>query len=142
MFSRSPVGGKRQDVSSDADDPRPVGDSPAGGYREGRRDEVLVDRSDIEGDGPFDRAEPGSLADQVDSFIDEDGDDIRMYTGEPVETDEGWVIPVQQNVGGENMAGGGEWPDPDTPRVEPPTGDTAESPDTAENPDTPKRTDR
>ncbi len=27
------------------------------------------------------------------------GDDRRQYTGEPVETDEGWVLPQQQNVG-------------------------------------------
>jgi hypothetical protein len=26
-------------------------------------------------------------------------DDEREYTGEPVETDEGWVVPQQQNVG-------------------------------------------
>ncbi len=40
----------------------------------------------------------GSLADQRE-LIDEDGDDIREYTGEPVETDEGWVIPQAQNRG-------------------------------------------
>lgn len=48
-------------------------------------------------------------------LLDEDGDDIREYTGEPVETDEGTVIPQQQNVGPGNEAGGGEWPDPRTP---------------------------
>jgi hypothetical protein len=41
--------------------------------------------------------------------------DERMYTGEPVETDEGVARPQQMNVGVENMEGGGEWPDPDTP---------------------------
>jgi hypothetical protein len=60
----------------------------------------------------------GSLADQRD-LIDEDGDDIREYTGEPVETEEGWVMPQQQNVGPGNMAGGGEWPDPQRPSAQP-----------------------
>jgi hypothetical protein len=64
----------------------------------------------------FDPAPPGEggLKDRVD-LIDEDGDDIRQYTGEPVETEEGWVLPRQQNVGKENMAGRGEWPDPNAP---------------------------
>jgi hypothetical protein len=43
-------------------------------------------------------AEPGTLADQRD-LVDDDGDDIREYTGEPVETDEGWVVPETQNRG-------------------------------------------
>ena len=43
-------------------------------------------------------AEPGRLADQQ-KLIDADGDDVREYTGEPVETDEGWVVPVTQNRG-------------------------------------------
>jgi hypothetical protein len=60
----------------------------------------------------------GSLADQG-SLKDADGDDIREYTGEPVETEEGWVVPQQQNVGPGNMAGGGEWPDPDAPPAQP-----------------------
>lgn len=41
--------------------------------------------------------------------------DERMYTGEPVETETGLRRPRQMNVGGENMEGGGEWPDPDAP---------------------------
>ena len=65
----------------------------------------------------------GTLADRG-SLQDAEGDDIREYTGEPVETEEGWVIPQQQNVGPGNMAGGGEWPDPDTPSAQPdPSGD-------------------
>jgi len=32
-------------------------------------------------------------------LLDEDGDDIREYTGEPVETDDGWVVPQAQNTG-------------------------------------------
>lgn len=65
----------------------------------------------------FEEAEPGSLKDQRD-LIDEDGDDIRMYTGEPVETDDGWILPQQQNVPG-SSAGGGEYPDPATPSTQP-----------------------
>jgi hypothetical protein len=38
--------------------------------------------------------------------------DERMYTGEPVETDEGTYRPQQMNVGFENMEGSGEFPDP------------------------------
>jgi NADH:ubiquinone oxidoreductase subunit F (NADH-binding) len=42
--------------------------------------------------------------------------DARMYTSEPVETDEGPVVIQQQNVGADNEQGGGEFPDPHTPR--------------------------
>jgi hypothetical protein len=52
-------------------------------------------------------------------LLDEDGTDIREYTGEPVETEEGTVIPQQQNVGPGNEAGGGEWPDPNAPSAQP-----------------------
>lgn len=62
----------------------------------------------------FEDGGPGTLADQRE-LVDEQGEDIRQYTGEPVETEEGWVIPQQQNVGPGNEAGGGEWPDPATP---------------------------
>lgn len=81
-------------------------------------DEGEVSEEDEPGGG-FPPARPGSLRDQTD-LIDEDGDDIRQYTGEPVETDDGWVLPQQQNLAGrDNIAGGGEWPDPDTPPAEP-----------------------
>jgi hypothetical protein len=50
---------------------------------------------------------------------DETPSDEKMYTSEPLETDEGTVRIQQQNVGRDNMRGGGEWPDPDTP-AEPP----------------------
>lgn len=60
----------------------------------------------------FEPAGPGTLADQGD-LTDEQGEDRRQYTGEPVETEQGWVVPVQQNFAGrDNIAGGGEWPDP------------------------------
>jgi hypothetical protein len=58
----------------------------------------------------FDEGAPGRLAEGP--LVDEEGEDIRQYTGEPVETEEGWVVPHQQNVGPGSMAGGGEYPDP------------------------------
>lgn len=70
-------------------------------------------------DDEVDRAEPGTLREQAD-LRDAEGDDIRMYTGEPVETESGWVIPVQQNFAGrDNLAGGGEWPDPHAEPAQP-----------------------
>ena len=39
------------------------------------------------------------------SLIDEDGDDIRQYTGEPVETEDGWVLPQQMATGNDNVVG-------------------------------------
>ena len=67
---------------------------------------------------PMRPSSPEPLKEQGD-LTDADGDDIREYTGEPVETDDGWVVPQQQNVGPGNEVGGGEWPDPDTPPVQP-----------------------
>ena len=43
-------------------------------------------------------------------LIDEDGEDIRQYTGEPVETEDGWVLPQQMATGSQNVVGGGEFP--------------------------------
>jgi len=68
--------------------------------------------------GRFAPASAGSLRDQG-PLTDETGADIREYTGEPVETDDGWVLPQQQNVGPGNEAGSGEWPDPDVPSANP-----------------------
>lgn len=65
----------------------------------------------------FREGRPGSLREQRD-LLDDDGDDIRLYTGEPVETDDGWIVPEQQNQPG-NAAGGGEFPDPNSPPVQP-----------------------
>lgn len=49
------------------------------------------------------------------SLIDDEGDDIRQYTGEPVETEDGWVLPQQMATGQQNVVGGGEFPNgPDT----------------------------
>ena len=44
------------------------------------------------------------------ALVDEDGDDIRQYTGEPVETEDGWVLPQQSATGSQNVVGGGEFP--------------------------------
>ncbi|QGG95731.1 hypothetical protein [Actinomarinicola tropica] len=60
----------------------------------------------------FPRGEPTSLAEQRD-LTDETGADIREYTGEPVDTGDGVVIPQQQNVGEERSVGEGEFHDGD-----------------------------
>ena len=44
------------------------------------------------------------------------GEELKEVAGEPVDTGEGVVVPVQQTVGAENVAGGGEFPDPDSER--------------------------
>jgi hypothetical protein len=44
------------------------------------------------------------------ALVDADGDDIRQYTGEPVETEDGWVLPQQSPTGSQNVVGGGEFP--------------------------------
>jgi len=38
-----------------------------------------------------------------------------LYTGEPLETEDGIRVPRQQSVGEDALEGGGEYPDPDTP---------------------------
>jgi hypothetical protein len=48
--------------------------------------------------------------------------DERLYTGEPVETEDGLRRPQQMNVGPGNEEGGGEWPDPETPPQAPAPG--------------------
>ena len=49
------------------------------------------------------------LGEQV-PLVDEDGADIRQYTGEPVETEDGWVLPQQMATGSQNVVGGGKYP--------------------------------
>lgn len=46
---------------------------------------------------------------------EESPSDERLYSTVPLETEDGEVVIQQQNVGVDNMEGGGEWPDPDTP---------------------------
>jgi hypothetical protein len=48
----------------------------------------------------------------------------RLYTGEPVDDGDQVRRPQQMNVGVENMQGGGEWPDPETPPSPGAAGDT------------------
>jgi hypothetical protein len=110
-------------------------DAAAGAGREPGPDPDDVDPTEVEPHGPppagstpetplgedrrfFDDGGPGTLAEQG-PLVDEQGEDIRQYTGEPVETEEGWVVPRQQNVGPGNEAGGGEFPDPHTPSAMP-----------------------
>ena len=58
----------------------------------------------------FPRGDNRPLKDQTDT-TDETGADIREYTGEPVDTGDGVVIPQQQNVGEERVVGEGEFHD-------------------------------
>ena len=57
----------------------------------------------------FPHGEDRPLREQAD-LTDAQGDDIRQYTGEPVETEDGVVIPQQMAVGEEQEVGGGEFP--------------------------------
>jgi len=42
-------------------------------------------------------------------------DDEKMFTGEPVDTEDGVIRPQQMPVGKDMVEGGGEFPDPETP---------------------------
>jgi hypothetical protein len=112
--------------AADAEEPRPGG--PHAGYERGVTDSDDSKKPGATESRPLgqDRkhfivVEDGDLRSLRDRgpLLDEDGDDIRQYTGEPVETEEGVVIPQQQNVGPGNQAGGGEWPDPEAPPAQP-----------------------
>jgi hypothetical protein len=65
-------------------------------------------------------ADPGSDEDHGNS--DDRPADWRLYTGERLETEAGPYRPQQMNVGRDNVAGGGEWPDPETEPHEPAPG--------------------
>jgi NADH:ubiquinone oxidoreductase subunit F (NADH-binding) len=54
--------------------------------------------------------------------LDPHDPEAALYTSEPLETEHGTVVIQQQNVGPDNEAGGGEWPDPDTPPADPAPG--------------------
>lgn len=104
--------------STGRDETTAEGPAPGGGDRRneaargtGGRDPQTTGRTPHLGDDRqfFEEGGPGNLADQTE-LTDAEGDDIREYTGEPVETEDGWVIPQQQNVGPGNEAGGGEFP--------------------------------
>jgi len=54
--------------------------------------------------------------------LDPDDPEARLYTSEPLETDEGTIVIQQQNVGPDREEGGGEWPSPKTPPQRPAPG--------------------
>jgi hypothetical protein len=91
-----------------------------------------ADRAPAPGDVPneeaaveeFPHARDVPLKEQT-SLVDEHGTDIRQYTGEPVDTEEGPVVPQQMAVGSQRVVGGGEFPHA-PPRG---TGEGAEEPD-------------
>ena len=54
---------------------------------------------------------------------DQEDPEASLYSTVPLEDDEGHEYVIQQqNVGKDNMEGGGEWPDPDTPPKPPAPG--------------------
>jgi hypothetical protein len=67
----------------------------------------VPNEEEVEREFPAGRDVP--LREQRD-LVDETGDDIRQYTGEPVETEHGTVIPTQMAVGAQRVVGGGEFP--------------------------------
>jgi hypothetical protein len=67
----------------------------------------------------FSAADDVPLREQTD-LHDETGDDIRQYTGEPVETEYGVVVPQQMAVGSQEVVGGGEFPNTPPPTRTPP----------------------
>src|SRR5690349_10052241 len=72
---------------------------------------------------------------------DNEPDDARMYTSEPLEAEDGSEYVIrQQNVGPGNELGGGEWPDPDTPAQSPAPGAAGAAPTDAEASGTSTRT--
>jgi hypothetical protein len=46
--------------------------------------------------------------------VDPDDPEARLYTSEPIETDQGTIVIQQQATGADNVEGGGEFPDPHT----------------------------
>ena len=63
---------------------------------------------------------------------DPDDPEAALYSTVPLEDADGNEFVIQQqNVGRENMEGGGEWPDPDTPPQAPAPGAAGEEEDDA-----------
>ena len=98
---------ERPDGSSDEQRGAPPGDVP----------------NEAEVEAEFEHTDDDSLREAKD-LTDDEGDDIRHYTGEPVPTEDGNVIPQQMAVGHDRVVGDGEWPD------EPPRGEGGRSSDT------------
>lgn len=67
---------------------------------------------------PSEKVDPTTDVDEVE-LTDEEA---REVTSEPVEIEGGTVRISQQNVGSERSVGSGEFPDPDTPPIEPAPG--------------------
>ena len=84
----------RMSQTSDHDHPPAPGDVP--------NEEQAEEEFGVTDDGR-------PLAEQ--GLLDEDGIDRRLYSGEPVPTEHGFVIPEQEVVGTERTVGGGEWPE-------------------------------
>jgi hypothetical protein len=61
----------------------------------------------------FDEGGVADAGTEDDADDEERPADWRLYTGERLESEKGTYRPQQMNVGRENEAGGGEWPDPD-----------------------------
>jgi hypothetical protein len=59
---------------------------------------------------------------EVDDAEDDTDPEAKLYSTVPLDTEDGPRVIQQQNVGKDNMKGGGEWPDPDTPPQEPAPG--------------------
>lgn len=93
----------RQFSSESTDEPPSPGDVP----------------NEAEAEREFGVTDDGRSLAERGELVDEQGDDIRQYTGEPVATEHGYVIP-QQSPSGDNAVGGGEWPN------EPDRGDSIE----------------
>ena len=77
-----------------------------------------------EAEREFGVTDDGRPTDEQVDVTDEQGTDIRQYTGEPVPTEHGYVIPQQSAVGAQRVVGGGEFPDA------PPRGDDREDDET------------
>lgn len=78
--------------------------------------------NEAEAERAFRRGTGAPLKDQQPMY-DEHGTDIRTYTGEPVETEDGWVIPEQSVAGSQRVVGGGEFPSGDDRGVDASTAD-------------------
>lgn len=89
-------------------------------------DHAVPNEDEVAAEFPHGTGEP--LREQM-PLEDADGDDVRQYTGEPVETEDGWVLPQQTVVGSQRDVGGGEWP-ADDPKADA-DGDTVDTSDNA-----------
>jgi hypothetical protein len=78
----------------------------------------------------FDRGDDRPLREQRE-LVDDTGTDIRQYTGEPVDTEAGPVIPQQTAVGSQRVVGGGEFPNSADHEIA-----GREGPDSDDEPDT------